>query len=413
MDMDNITIDDLIKSAAQEAQNTPMPPKKEEDEEEKKEKKENAEKQASFLETLADSLEKIGEALPLDEAPVPGEQKKTQDKPIPEHDKAPEKGPQNAMKNDERDPVKDTQGHLGHPDPKMEAVTPDPPKDATSAPAKVATILRDLQNQKVAEQLGYDSNPQAAHDRSTELLNEPNQVGHTEPEASSGKVDKNQQVIDETPRDLADQEKKDMAKLVKEPMQSKAHDKVLADAFPNAEPKAKPKIAEYLKEAAKQLKSGKKDDKRWTEKATSAARDIAYAPGGMRAAWIKGKGEASAEKGLAPERVKAMEAVERSKLPVSREQRGKNIGGVSGALGGGTAGAILGALAGKKGKAVSRILRGSGGAAAGGAAGTLAGSLAGKYIGRAADYTKRKTASEDISLADVLRARQAQIQEGA
>jgi hypothetical protein len=266
-----ITIASLIKTAADEAakqESAPAEDSKEKKEEKKpemkeEEKKDEVEKISHVLFNLADMLEKVADELPLDLAPVPGEQPKTQDKPIADHDISDggKTNPNNTMVNDERDVPKETQEHLGQPKKPFVPVTPDPPAGVTSAPAKkVAAYLQNLQAEKLAAiagegvpagDSGYDSNPEAAHDRSAELLNEVNQVGMTQASESSGLVDKNQQAIDDTKKDVAAPQKQDMAKLLDEPMQSKKTDKVLADALPMMEPKAEPKVASQTKEAKK------------------------------------------------------------------------------------------------------------------------------------------------------------------
>jgi len=424
--MENLSIDALIAKVAAEAEEEMKSEEEKKDEEKKEEKKEDkqdAEKTAAFLETLANTLEKLADELPLDDA-VPGEQAKTKDAPIPEHDKKPELTQSNEMKTDERDPVKETQNHLGNPDKPFKPVTPDAPSDATSAPAKTASFLVELQRQKIAEALGYDSNPQAAHDRSAELHNEGTQVGYTEPEASSGKVDKNQQAIDDTARTLAEPEKKDMAALLEEPMQSKKHDKVLAEALPMMEPQAQPKVGSYeeIINALRAKTAGKK-----IQEGIGAVSEIVTAPSQLSAAITRGKAKSTAEKGLAPERGKAYTDVERAKLPTTYKEKGKTTGTGAGAL----LGAAIGAVAGRRGKALKKggkivrkgqkvlrsgsnlkaLLGGAGGAAIGAGAGRVTGTMAGE----AADVGRRKVASEDeVVLANYMRARQTELlEEGA
>lgn len=361
---DNLSIDALITKVAEdaEAMRTSV---REEPRLETREEVVETKTAVAFLNNLASSLEKMADTLPLDEAPVPGEQAKTQDSPIAEHDQNSQVTSGNALKDDERDPVKETQGHLGHEKPKMDPVSPDAPNGVASAPAKTASYLRELQRRKIAEALGYDTNAEAAKDRSAELLNETNQVGYSEPEASSGKLDKNQQAIDDTPRQLAEPEKKDMGQLLNEPMASKKTDSALADAFPSAEPQAQPKIGED-----KTAKVSKK-----VQELKKSQRDVSRA--------LQQTG------------------------PTTTKEKGKAIGGLAGLA----AGATLGALT--RGKApISKTQRALQGALGAGA-GTLAGGALGGAVGKRVGVLKQKTAESDAVIANFLKARQAEMKEGA
>jgi len=432
-DQSIVTIEDLIKVAEEQAKDAEKPEYKEEEKKEEKKKdekpkEEDAEKTAAVLEAFADFLEKVADELPLDLAPVPGEQAKTQDTPLAEHDISDGgKTVDNEMETDERKPVKETQGHLGQPQPPMKPVTPDAP-GVQSAPAKqegpskTAGILRQMQMAKLSEegvpagQLGYDSNAQAAHDRSEELLTEPNQVGMTQASESSGKVDKNQQAVDDTPKTLAEGPKKDMAQLLDEPMQSKKHDKVLADALPTMEPQAGPKVAQLLarmqKEAkkdpeAKALAKAEKRRKKELYKAEKAKglKGLREAKENYRskATWatkhplassvvpFTGSTTSEAKAGL-----KAMGKLKDAPWAVRHPGATKALG----TLGGATLGAALGGGTGPVGSAVGGL---AGGAVGYGAAG-LGTSLAAKHQMRKA--TMGKHASDDHAISNFLRARQ-------
>lgn len=355
MDQD-ITISSLIKAAAEEAAKQEPEEKKEEKKEKSEDKKEEVEKVSYVLTKFADYLEKTADELPLDLAPVPGEQPKTQDKPLAEHDLSAggAKQPDNEMKTDERDPVKETQGHLGQPQKPFKPVTPDAPAAVINAPAKkVASYLQDLQRTKYADALGYDSNPQAANDRSAELLDEVNQVGYTAPTDSSGKVDSNQQAVDDTKKDLVEPAKKDMKQLLDEPMQSKKTDKVLAEALPVMEPKAEPKIA--------------------AKKSTATDPQKGKAVGGAAGA-LGGAGLGAAIGG----RGKVMRRALREQMQVGRKW--KPIGKI-------TSKAIRGS---------PRLLRGALLAGAGALGGGMLGGALGKRVGKSAEAMKKKTASEDL-----------------